>query len=73
MKSETAVGQHIMEPLKGKLYQINPGVKVFRCKFRCPPGKQFDIRAAALKRIEAQLKEMGVRFADGVSTVVVKG
>ena len=73
MKEETAVGQHILEPLKGKLYQINPGVKVFRCKFRCPPGKQFDIRAAALKRIEEQLKEMGVRFADGVSTVVVKG
>jgi len=73
MKSESAIGQHILEPLKGKLYQINPGVKVFRCKFRCPPGKQFDIRAAALKRIEAALKEMGVRFADGVSTVVVKG
>ena len=96
MKSDTALGQHIIEPLKGstqvmdegrhvevfhrylndklgKLYQINPGVKVFRCKFRSPPGKQFDIRAAALKRIEAQLKEMGVRFADGVSTVVVKG
>ena len=73
MKSETAVGQHIMEPLKGKLYRIDPGVKVFRCKFRCPPGKQFDIRAAALKRIESALKEMGVRFADGVSTVVVKG
>jgi len=73
MKSESAIGQHILEPLKGKLYQINPGVKVFRCKFRCPPGKQFDIRAAALKRIEAALKEMGVRFADGVSTVVLKG
>ena len=73
MKADTALGQHIMEPLKGKLYQINPGVKIFRCKFRSPPGKQFDIRAAALKRIEAALKEMGVRFADGVSTVVVKG
>jgi len=34
---------------------------------------QFDIRAAALKRIEAALKQTGARFADGVSTVVVKG
>ncbi|HEX2651898.1 MAG TPA: mechanosensitive ion channel domain-containing protein [Burkholderiales bacterium] len=73
MKNESAVGQHILEPLKGKLYRIDPGVKVFRCKFRCPPGKQFDIRAAALKRIESALKEMGVGFAAGVSTVVVKG
>ena len=73
MKEETAIGQHILEPLKGKLYRIDPGVKIFRCKFRSPPGKQFDIRAAALRRIEAALKEMGVRFADGVSTVVVKG
>jgi small-conductance mechanosensitive channel len=72
MKNESAIGQHILEPLKGKLYRIDPGVKVFRCKFRCPPGKQFDIRAAALKRIEASLKDMGVGFAAGVSTVVVK-
>jgi len=73
MKTETAIGQYIIEPLKGKLYRIDPGVKIFRCKFRSPPGKQFDIRASALRRIEAALKEMGVRFADGVSTVVVKG
>jgi small-conductance mechanosensitive channel len=73
MKGDAVLGPSIMEPLKGKLYQINPGVKVFRCKFRSPPGKQFDIRASALKRIEAALKEMEVRFADGVSTVVVKG
>jgi small-conductance mechanosensitive channel len=73
MKEDAALGPYIMEPLKGKLYQINPGVKVFRCKFRSPPGKQFDIRASALKRIEAALKEMDVGFADGVSTVVVRG
>ena len=73
MKNESAIGQNILEPLKGKLYRIDPGVKIFRCKFRCPPGKQFDIRAAALKRIEAALKEMGVGYAAGVSTVVVKG
>ena len=72
MKSETAIGQFIMEPLKGKLYKIDPGVKIFRCKFRSPPGKQFDIRASALRRIEAALKEMGVRFADGSTTVVMR-
>jgi len=73
MKTDTAIGQHIIEPLKGKLYHIDPGVKIFRCEFRSPPGKQFDIRAAALKRIEAALKEMGVGHAAGVNTVVVKG
>jgi small-conductance mechanosensitive channel len=73
LKEDTAVGQHIMEPLKGKLYRVDPGVKIFRCKFRCPPGKQFDIRAAALKRIEAALREMGIGYAAGVNTVVVKG
>jgi small-conductance mechanosensitive channel len=73
MKDDSAVGQHIIEPLKGKLYRIDPGVKIFRCKFRSPPGKQFDIRAAALKRIEAALKEMGISYAAGVNTVVVKG
>jgi len=40
---------------------------------RAAIGKRFDTRAAALKRIEAALKETGVRFADGVSTVVVRG
>ncbi|MCC6212436.1 MAG: mechanosensitive ion channel [Burkholderiales bacterium] len=73
LKEDTALGQHLMEPLKGKLYRVDPGVKVFRCKFRCPPGKQFDLRAAALKRIEAALKEMGLGYAAGVNTVIVKG
>ena len=72
MKADADIGPLIMEPLKGKLYRIDPGVKVFRCKFRSPPGKQFDVRASALKRIEAALKAMGVQFADG-RTVVVTG
>ena len=72
MKEDTAIAQHIIEPLKGKLYRVDPGVKIFRCKFRSPPGKQFDIRAAALKRIEAALKEMGVGFADGKQTVLLQ-
>jgi len=65
MKSDAELGPLLMEPLKGKLYRIDPGVKVFRCKFRVAPGKQFDVRAAALKRIEAALKGMNLQFADG--------
>jgi hypothetical protein len=38
---------------------------VVRCKFRTAPGKQFDVRAQAYKRIEAALRKMEVRFADG--------
>ena len=71
MKADPDIGPLIIESLKGKLYRIDPGVKIFRCKFRTAPGKQFDIRAQALKRIEAALKAMGVSFADGMQTVVV--
>jgi len=55
---------------------LGPGLTAHNEAFVAPRaaiGKQLDIRAAALKRIEAALKETGVRFADGVSTVVVKG
>jgi small-conductance mechanosensitive channel len=72
MKADPVLGPMTMEPLKGKLYRIDPGVKVFRCKFRCPPGKQFDLRAGALKRIEASLKKMGLQFADGKQTVLIQ-
>ena len=71
MKADPDIGPLIMETLKGKLYRVDPGVKVFRCKFRTAPGKQFDVRANALKRIETALKAMGVGFADGTSTVVL--
>ena len=71
MKTDPVIGPMIMESLKGKLYRVDPGVKVFRCKFRTAPGKQFDVRADALKRIEAALRVMGVGFADGTSTVVL--
>jgi len=64
LMQDAAIGPLLIEPLKGKLYRVDPGVKIFRCKFRCPPGKQFDVRAQALRRIEAALKEMGVPFAD---------
>jgi len=65
MKADPDIGPLMLEPLKGKLYRIDPGVKIFRCKFRSPPSKQFDVRASALKRIEAALKKAGIRFADG--------
>jgi len=70
MKADPLIGPMMLEPLKGKLYRIDPGVKVFRCKFRSPPGKQFDVRANALKRIEAALKKMSIQFADGVHILV---
>jgi len=71
MKADPEIGPLIMETLKGKLYRVDPGVKIFRCKFRTAPGKQFDVRAQALKRIEASLKAMGIGFADGKQTVLM--
>jgi len=71
MKADPEIGPLIMETLKGKLYRIDPGVKIFRCKFRTAPGKQFDVRAQALKRLEAALNKMGVGFADGTQTVLM--
>ncbi len=65
MQADAQVGPLLMETLKGKLYRVDPGVKIFRCKFRTAPGKQFDVRAQAYKRIEEALKKMDVRFADG--------
>jgi small-conductance mechanosensitive channel len=72
MKADPEIGPLMMEPLKGKLYRVDPGVKVFRCKFRSPPAKQFDVRASALKRIEAELKKAGIQFADGRQIAVMQ-
>jgi small-conductance mechanosensitive channel len=55
--------------LKAKLYRIDPGVKVFRCKVQTPPGKQFEVRNEAYRRIEAALKENGIAFADNMPRV----
>ena len=71
MAADPEVGPSMIEPLKGKLYRIDPGVKIFRCKFRTAPGNQFDVRAQAYKRIEAALAKMGVGFADGKQTVLL--
>jgi small-conductance mechanosensitive channel len=72
MKADPEIGPMMLEPLKGKLYRIDPGVKIFRCKFRSPPSKQFDVRASALKRIEAALKKAGIQFADGRQIAVMQ-
>jgi len=71
MAADPEVGPAMIEPLKGKLYRIDPGVKIFRCKFRTAPGNQFDVRAQAFRRIEAALTAMGVGFADGKQTVLL--
>jgi len=72
MLQDEEVGHLLREPLKGKLSRIDPGVKVFRCKFETTPGKQFDVRAQAIKRLEAALKAAGIDFADGRQVVYVQ-
>jgi moderate conductance mechanosensitive channel len=71
MAADPEIGRLMIEPLKGKLYRVDPGVKIFRCKFRTAPGRQFDVRAQAYKRIETALGRLGVGFADGKHTVVI--
>ena len=62
--SDPELARVIDVPLKAKLYRIDPGVKIFRCKVQTPPGKQFEIRAEAYRRIEAALDENRIAFAD---------
>jgi moderate conductance mechanosensitive channel len=67
------LGPLIREPLKGKLDRVDPGVKIFRCKFMTAPGCQFDVRTAALKKIEAALVDAGISFAGaGLQTILVR-
>ncbi|HWK44629.1 MAG TPA: mechanosensitive ion channel family protein [Stellaceae bacterium] len=61
----------IMAPLKAKLYRIDPGIKVFRCKVQTPPGKQFEIRSEAYRQIETALKAAGIPFANNTPQVTV--
>jgi small-conductance mechanosensitive channel len=44
---------------------------VFRCKVQTPPGKQFEVRSEAYRRIEAALKENGIEFADNTPRVAL--
>jgi small-conductance mechanosensitive channel len=71
MLDDPELAKIIDEPLKAKLYRIDPGVKVFRCKVQTPPGKQFEIRNEAYRRIEAALKENGIAFADNAPRVTL--
>jgi small-conductance mechanosensitive channel len=61
----------ITEPLKAKLYRIQPGAKIFRCKVQTPPGMQFEVRTDAYRRIEIALAEAGIAFADSTPQVTV--
>ncbi|WP_342361893.1 mechanosensitive ion channel domain-containing protein [Terrarubrum flagellatum] len=72
MMEDPEIGPQMREPLKGKIYRIDPGVKIFRCKFETTPGKQFDVRAAAFKLIEQRLRDAGIRFAESAQTVVLQ-
>ena len=71
MLEDPEVGHMLRAPLKGKLARVDPGVKMFRCKFETAPGKQFDVRANAFRRIEAELKAMGVGFSRGITQTVI--
>ncbi|MBV9244171.1 MAG: mechanosensitive ion channel family protein [Methylobacteriaceae bacterium] len=71
MYGDPDLGPLMVEPMKAKLYRIDPGVKIFRCKIQTPPGKQFEIRTAAYKRIEAALKQAGIPFADNAARLIV--
>jgi small-conductance mechanosensitive channel len=70
---EPEFGELIREPLKGKLYRVDPGVKIFRCKFMTAPGFQFDVRTAALKKIEAALGDAGIDFAGAEPQTILIG
>ena len=72
MLEDPDIGHMLRMPLKSKLARIDPGVKIFRCKFETAPGHQFDVRAQAFKRIEAELKKLGIPFADGNQTIIME-
>lgn len=71
MMGDPNLAKEIMMPLKAKLYRIQPGAKIFRCKVQTPPGKQFEIRTEAYRRIESALAEAEIPFADTTPRVTV--
>ncbi|HEV2676774.1 MAG TPA: mechanosensitive ion channel domain-containing protein [Aliidongia sp.] len=71
MLEHDELAQHIMAPLKAKLYRIQPGAKIFRCKVQTPPGKQFEIRTEAYRRIEQAFAEANIPFASNISSSVI--
>ncbi|HTO30687.1 MAG TPA: mechanosensitive ion channel domain-containing protein, partial [Pararhizobium sp.] len=66
MMADEELGPLIQQPLKGKLYRVEPGIKIFRCNFRTAPGNQFTVRAAAYKRIEVAMNAAGIAYAGNV-------
>ena len=72
MLLDPEIGPLMGTPLKGKLSRIEPGVKIFRCNFQTTPGKQFDVRSAAYKRIEARLAEAGIAYANSGQVVYLQ-
>jgi len=71
MIEDADLAKIIVQPLKAKLYRIEPGVKIFRCKFQTMPERQFELRTEAYRRIEAALSEIEIPFADTTSRVTV--
>jgi small-conductance mechanosensitive channel len=71
MMTDPELAEVIMMPLKAKLYRIQPGAKIFRCKVQTPPNRQFEVRTDAYRRIEAALAEAGIPFAELSTPVVV--
>ena len=71
MLTDPDLGRIITAPLKAKLYRIQPGAKIFRCKVQTPPGLQFEVRSEAYRRIEAALAEAGISFAESGPQVTI--
>ena len=71
MMTDPEIAKVIMMPLKAKLYRIQPGAKIFRCKVQTPPNQQFEVRTEAYRRIETALGEAGIPFADLTPQVTV--
>jgi small-conductance mechanosensitive channel len=71
MLEHDELAELIMQPLKAKLYRIQPGAKIFRCKVQTPPGKQFEVRTEAYRRIEQAFGEANIPFANNISSHVV--
>ncbi|MBV9826237.1 MAG: mechanosensitive ion channel [Alphaproteobacteria bacterium] len=71
MLEDEALAKLMVGPLKAKLLRIEPGVKVFRCKFQTLPERQFELRTEAYRRLEAALAEAEIPFADSTSRIAV--
>jgi small-conductance mechanosensitive channel len=59
MVADPELAKIIDVPLKAKVYRIDPGVKIFRCKVQTPPGKQFEIRAEGLVKLNNCCEKSG--------------